>query len=63
MMILLTDNYNKKAWRSVSVTRPTLRGSRIAQYSRTSNAEPTPMSLYNPPLGFASFLLPIGANG
>lgn len=36
MMILLMDNYNKKAWRSVPVTRPMLRGSRIAQYSRTS---------------------------
>jgi len=40
------DPHTKKTWESVPVARPTSRGSRIARYSWTSNARPTPNMIY-----------------
>ena len=43
----MTNPYIKKARESVLVTRPTLRGSRIAQPVWTSNAEIAHADMYN----------------
>ena len=48
----------KRAWRSVSATRPTLRGSRIAQYSRTSNTQNPRRCVYHSLDGFHTHFVP-----
>jgi len=40
--------HTEKAWKSVPVARPTLRGLRIAQSDRTSNAEAHAVYVYTP---------------
>ena len=57
---LVYNTFRLKRGRSVPVTRPMLRGSRIAHCSRTSNAEPTPMSLYNLPWDLPPSFCPQG---
>ncbi len=47
-MIVLRPIHTEKARESVPVARPTLRGLRIAQSDRTSNAEAHAVYVYTP---------------